>query len=78
MSKDPADEPHPDSEIVLAATTAAPHPEEMRATVRFRVGNSMSLDATARATPAGLIALGLLVTAIAAPLLILGKRSRAR
>jgi hypothetical protein len=78
MSKDPANEPHPDSGIVLSASTAAPHQEEMRATVRLRIGNWASLDATARATPAGFIALGLFVTAIAAPLLIVGKRSRAR
>jgi hypothetical protein len=52
-----------------------PHPEEMRGTVRFRIGNSVSIDATGRATPAGLVTLGLLVTAIAVPLLIVGKRS---
>ena len=77
MSKDPANEPHPDSAIVLGASTAAAHPEEMRATVRFRIGSSVSLDATARATPAGFIALGLLAAAIAVPLLIVGKRHRA-
>jgi hypothetical protein len=74
MSQDPANEPRPDSAIA----TAAPHPEEMRATVRLRIGSSVSLDATARATPAGLIAVGLLAAAIAVPLLILGKRNRAR
>jgi hypothetical protein len=78
MSKDPANEPHPNSGIVLAASTAAPHPEEMRGTVRLQIGNWLSLDATARATPAGFIALGLFVTAIAVPLLILRKRDRAR
>jgi hypothetical protein len=78
MSNDPANEPHPGSAIALDAATAAPHPEEMRATVRFRIGNSVSLDATARATPGGLIAIGLLITAIAVPLLVVGKRSRAR
>ncbi len=78
MSDDPANEPHPDSGMLLDASTAAPHPEEMRATVRLRIGNSVSLEATARATPAGLIAVGLLVTAIVTPLLILGKRNRTR
>jgi hypothetical protein len=67
-----------DSGILLDASTAAPHPEEMRGTVRFRIGNSVSIDATARATPAGLITLGLLVTATAVPLLIVGKRNLAR
>ncbi len=78
MSKDPASESRSNSAIVLDAPTAAPHPEEMRATVRLRIGSSVSLDATARATPAGLIAVGLLVTAILAPLLIFGKSNRAR
>lgn len=78
MSQDLANEPRPESAIALDdASTAAPHPEEMRATVRLRIGRSVSLDATARATPAGLIAVGLLVTAILAPLLILGKSNRA-
>ena len=71
-------EPHQNSGIVLDGSTAAPHPEEMRGTVRFRIGNSVSIDATARATPAGLIALGLLVTAIAVPLLVAAKRKLAR
>jgi hypothetical protein len=78
MSNDPANEPHPDSAIVLDASTAAPHPEEMRATVRLRIGSWASLDATARATPAGFIALGLLAAAVAALLLIAGRRGRAR
>jgi hypothetical protein len=50
----------------------------MRATVRLRIGTWASLDATARATPAGFIALSLLAAAIAVPLLIVGKRNRAR
>jgi hypothetical protein len=66
----------PDSEIAPEASTAAPHPEELRAAMRFSLGDTVSADATARATPAGLVALGLLVTAIAVPLLILAKRSR--
>jgi hypothetical protein len=77
MSKDPANEPRPDSAIVLDASTAAPHAEEMRATVRLRIGTLASLDATASATPAGLIAVGLLIAAIALPLLAAGKRNRA-
>jgi hypothetical protein len=77
MSTDPASEPHPDSAIVLSSSAEAPHPEEMRATVRLRIGNLVSLDATARATPAGVIALALLAAAIAVPLLIVGKRNRA-
>ena len=50
--------------------TAAPdtgsliHPEEMRASVDLRLGNSISLKATARTTPAGLVTAGLMVGAI--------------
>jgi hypothetical protein len=77
MSKDPASEPHSHSAIVLDASTTESHPEEMRATVRLRIGNWVALDATARATPAGFIALSLLAAAIAAPLLIVRKRNRA-
>ena len=40
------------------------HPEEMNAHVHLRIGNSISVRAAARATPAGLVAVGLLVSAI--------------
>jgi len=40
------------------------HPEEMRAEVVLRAGQAASLNATARATPAGLVAAGLLVSSI--------------
>jgi hypothetical protein len=72
MSIDTANQP---DQIILDASTAAPHPEEMRGSVRLQIGNSVTIDATARATPAGLVTLGLLVTAIALPLLIVGKRN---
>jgi hypothetical protein len=65
------------TEATSDAVTAAPHPEEMRGTVRFRAGNRMTFDATGRTTPAGLMALALLVTAIAVPLLIATRRRRA-
>lgn len=47
--------------------TAAAHPEEMRATVDLRIGNSISIKATARATPAGLIAAALLISVVLIP-----------
>jgi hypothetical protein len=40
------------------------HPHEMRAEVNIRVGNAIALAASARATPAGLLATGLLVSAV--------------
>ena len=42
----------------------ATHPEELRAEVALRAGQAASLQATARATPAGLVAIGLLVSSI--------------
>ena len=37
------------------------HPEEMRATASLRIGGAVTLQATARATPAGLVAAASLV-----------------
>ena len=53
------------------------HPEEMKATVSLRFGDSVSFTATARATPAGLIAAALLISAALVPLVLL-VRGRAR
>lgn len=44
--------------------TAAPHPEEMNASLHLRIGSNVSLHATARATPAGLVSVGVLVAAV--------------
>jgi hypothetical protein len=49
--------------------TALPHPEEMRATVELRFSKHVTLRATARATPAGLVAVALLLTAIIVPVM---------
>ena len=62
----------------LDATTAASHPEEMRSTLTVRVGNHTVLHATARATPAGLIALGALVPAILLSTAVLVRAARGR
>jgi transcriptional regulator with XRE-family HTH domain len=40
------------------------HPEEIRARMRFRVGKSVSLKATVRMTPAGIVSTGVMVAAI--------------
>lgn len=61
------------------AETASPHPEEMKASVELRIGNAVSVRATARATPAGLAATALLVSAILIPLVLLARtRTRGR
>jgi hypothetical protein len=57
--------------------SAAPHPEEMRVSADLRMG-SVSLRATARATPAGLVAAALLVSAVLWPSLWLVMRRSAR
>jgi hypothetical protein len=40
------------------------HPEEIRARVDFRIGNSVSLKATVRTTPAGLVTAGIMAAGI--------------
>ena len=49
------------------------HPEEMKASVNLRIGDSIAITATARATPAGLVAAALLIAAIVIPLVWLTK-----
>ena len=40
------------------------HPEEIRGRMKFRVGKSVSLKATVRMTPAGLVTAGVMVAGI--------------
>ena len=54
--------------------TAAPHPEEMKGTVTFSLGEWGSVTATARATPAGLVSAALLACALLIPLVIVTRR----
>ena len=49
---------------VEPGSASAPHPEEMRAKVDLRIGARTVVMATARATPAGLISVGVMVAAI--------------
>jgi len=55
---------------------AAPHPEEMKATVDLAIGRSVAIKATARATPAGLVAAALLVATILVPAIWLTRARR--
>jgi len=41
-----------------------PHPEEMKARVKLRIGKRTVVLATARTTPAGLVSVGVMVAAI--------------
>jgi hypothetical protein len=55
--------------------TDAQHPEELKATVELRITDYVTLRTTARATPAGLIGVALLLSAILIPVMW-GMRSR--
>ena len=47
----------------------AEHPEEMKATIDLTIGRSVTIKASARATPAGLLTAALLVAAILIPMI---------
>ncbi len=51
----------PSSDALAGPVT---HPEEMRAGYELRIGNRLSVQATARITPAGVICVGLAAAAI--------------
>ena len=57
---------------------AAAHPEEMRATLDAQFGRSGSLKLSARTTPAGLISVGVLVSAILLSTAVLVRAARVR
>jgi hypothetical protein len=52
------------------------HPEEMKATYNLRVGKSISLQASARITPAGVVTIG--ITTLLVALAFSALRSRRR
>jgi hypothetical protein len=60
--------PMADGDRVAETPTAAPHPEEMKGTVTFSLGKLVSVTASGRATPAGLISAALLVIAVLVPI----------
>ncbi|ACK49703.1 hypothetical protein Msil_0732 [Methylocella silvestris BL2] len=60
----------------LPSASAAAHPEEMTASVDLRIGRSVSLQATARTTPAGLVAVGFMTATIVLAIAVLFKVRR--
>lgn len=52
---------------------APAHPEEMRGVFNLRVGNWISLQASGRMTPAGMVTIGLTLAAFAATIIALGR-----
>jgi len=71
MSNSPANE---DPAMVADSPTAAPHPEEMKGTVKLTIGQWVSVTATGRATPAGFACAALLACALLVPLAIAARR----
>jgi hypothetical protein len=57
-------------------STAATHPEEMKGTVEFKLGNFATVTAKGRTTPAGLIGAAALVSAVLIPLAMMIRRRR--
>jgi hypothetical protein len=60
------------------AISAAPHPEEIKASVDLHLGRSIALSATFRTTPAGLVAAGIMVSAIVLSTALLVRTARRR
>ena len=54
------------------------HPEEFKATYDYRIGKSISLQGTARMTPAGLVTLAIAVSSILLSTAALVRAKRAR
>ncbi len=59
-------------------STALPHPEEMKASVDVRISSAVTISASARATPAGLVSAALLTCAALVPLVLLARHFRGR
>jgi hypothetical protein len=53
--------------------TAAPHPEELKATLDLAIGNVVSVKASVRTTPAGLVGAAILAAVIVLPTVSLAK-----
>ena len=60
------------------AESAPVHPEEIRASVDLHIGNSVSLKAMVRTTPAGLVTAGVMVAAIVLSIAALVRAVRRR
>ena len=41
-----------------------PHPEKMKANIKLRIGHCVMIMATARTTPAGIVSVGVMISAI--------------
>lgn len=68
--------PMTDAPLPTADNDIPTHPEEMKATYNLRVGKSISLQGSARITPAGVVTIGVttLLVALAFAALAPGRR----
>ena len=69
---------HEPTTQAVGPASAVFHPEEIKASVDLSVGNSVSLKATVRTTPAGLVTAGIMVSAIVLAVATLVCASRRR
>ncbi len=55
----------PDASPQITDTDIPTHPEEMKATYNLRIGKFVSLQGSARITPAGIVSTGITVALVA-------------
>jgi hypothetical protein len=67
-------------DVFNSSATAAPHPEEMKLSVDLSFGQKVSIKASIRTTPAGLVSVALLVSSVLIPVVWLahGRSVRGR
>lgn len=66
-----------DATIEPAADTPT-HPEEIKATYNLRIGKSISLQGSARITPAGVVTVGVTTLLVALAFVALAPKARRR
>jgi hypothetical protein len=68
----------PITQAVGQAASVPAHPEEIRATVKLRLGKRSRLNATLRTTPAGLVTAGFMAATIFVSIAALVRAARQR
>jgi hypothetical protein len=68
----------PSAQIVRHGGNAPAHPEEIRATLKLRLGKRGRVNAMLRTTPAGLVTAGLMTAAIFLSIAALVRAARRR
>lgn len=68
----------PIAQAVDHAGSIPAHPEEIRATLKLRLGKRGRLNATLRTTPAGLVTAGIMTAAIILSIAVLVRAARRR